>query len=360
MLKNKPKRKTSSLAIFSLIFLVLIIIGISGFLALQAWYHTATTTPASDNSATVNVVIKNGTSAIDIGKILKENGVIQDELAWQLYVKLNNPNFLADTYDLPHNLSMETIVKILVTGQEDKVIWVTIPEGLRMDEIETILDSRLTTGTKGTYDKTTFHNLINSPDTFLTTTRSKAGSYISSLKPQGKSLEGFLFPDTYAFRTDISAESVLTTLLENFMAKTKDSTPANGLDFYANLTLASIVEREASPKDYSGVAGVFLKRLAINERLGSDITVLYIFKRWTPEPTAKELALDSPYNTRKNYGLPPTPISNPGVAAISATEQAKPGDYLFFLADANGVIHYGKTAADHQHNVCKYLTKTCQ
>jgi UPF0755 protein len=144
------------------------------------------------------------------------------------------------------------------------------------------------------------------------------------------------------------------------MAKTKDIPINNGLTFYKNLVISSIVEKEATASDYSGVASVLIKRIAQGEKLGCDVTVLYILKRWQPEPSPNELKIDSPYNTRLNYGIPPTPILNPGVAAIKATAEAKPGDYLFFIADENGNIHYGKTLADHNYNICKYINKTCQ
>ncbi len=364
MANNQIKKKGSFLKIVAklllFVLIVIVLVGVGGYFWVQDWYNKSIVEAYSNLDTVINFEIKKGTSAADIGKVLKDNKLIKDENVWQIYVKLNNPNLLADKYAIPQNLSIVEIIKILEVGQKDAVIWVTIPEGLRMDEIEVILDAKLSSIPEGKYDKSYFHSLINSPDEFLSNTSSAAGSYISEIKPEGKFLEGFLFPDTYAFRTDVNAEDVLITLLENFMAKTKDLVPANGLSFYDNLVIASIVEREANPEDHSGVASVFLKRIEMNEKLGSDITVMYILKRWKPEPTAKELLIESPYNTRKNYGIPPTPISNPGMSAISNTEQAKAGENVFFLADEFGKVHYGKTIADHNKNICKYITKTCQ
>jgi UPF0755 protein len=354
--KQVAPKKASPLKIFFLFILFLLIAAAGAAFYGYNWYQTATTKAISNDTGTVAVVIETGASSAEIGTLLYQKGLISSELAWKVYVRLNEPKFLADSYIVAKNLTMGELVRVLELGQEDKVTWVTIPEGLRMDEIEVILAKKLT---HSEYDKDELHKIINAPDSFLQSTTSTAGKYISDIKPAGRSLEGFLYPDTYAFRVDVDAKGVIVVLLENFMLKTKDITTQNGLSFYQSLSLASIVERESAPADYSGVAAVFLKRIAIKDKLGSDITVLYILKRWSPEPTYAELQIDSPYNTRKNYGLTPGPVSNPGVAVIEATAKAKAGNNLFFIADENGVIRYGKTLADHERNVCKYLTKTC-
>ncbi|MCA9379399.1 endolytic transglycosylase MltG, partial [Candidatus Dojkabacteria bacterium] len=89
--------------------------------------------------------------------------------------------------------------------------------------------------------------------------------------------------------------------------------------------------------------------------LGTDVAVLYPYKRWQPEPNAQELATNDPYNLRKLAGLPPTPISNPGIAAISSVLNPTPNQYYYFISDHSGLNHYATTLAEHEANIAKYL-----
>jgi UPF0755 protein len=351
----KPKKSIFKiiLNVFILITLLVIVSVVLGYI----WYNKGISESLSNRTDTVVINIESGTSSQQVGELLKENGLIKNLLVWQIYIKLNKPVILADKYDIPSNLSLKQIVEILVVGQKDEEVSVTIPEGLRFDEIETILDGKLSGFTKGGFSKTEFDQIVNSPDEFLS--ESEVGQYILNIKPVGNSLEGFLFPDTYTFTKEANARFVLTTLLSNFKKKTESITISNGLSFYENLTLASIVERESSEENFKGVAGVFLTRLEIGEKLGSDITVLYILKRWKPEPTYDELLIDSPFNTRLNYGFPPTPVGNPGLKVVSDTAIAHPGNDLFFIADEAGNMYYGESMADHEYNICRYITMEC-
>jgi len=355
-----PKKSKNSIGKFCLsIFLLLIILLGGGAFFSYKWYQDEISAPNSSDESIVKFEIPTGTSTDEIGKILQDQGLIQDLNAWKIYIKINKPSLLADKYAIAKNLSIIDIVEILKVGQKDEVIWITIPEGIRMDETEVILDEKLSNIPEGNYNKDDFNKLIYSPNEFLSTTTSKSGEYILNLKPEEKNLEGFLFPDTYAFQKDITAEQVLVTLLETFMNRTENIEITNGLSFYDNLIIASIVERESSQKEFSGVAGVFLKRIQLNDKLGSDSTVLYILKRWKPAPTAQELLIDDPYNTRLNYGMPPTPIASPGYYVIESSANAEPGEDLFFISDDYGNIYYAKTLIEHNKNICKYITKTC-
>jgi UPF0755 protein len=351
----KPKKNLFKiiLNIFVVIILLVIVSGVLGYL----WYNKNISKAVSNKTEMVVINIESGTSSQEVGELLKENGLINNILVWQIYVKLNKPVILADKYDIPLNLSLKQIVEVLKVGQKDVEVSVTIPEGLRFDEVESILDEKLTDFTNGSFSKTEFDELVTSPDSFLS--ESEVGQYILNIKPVGNSLEGFLFPDTYSFAKDADTKFVLTTLLANFKKKTEGLVINNGLSFYENLTLASIVERESSEDNFQGVAGVFLTRLEIGEKLGSDITVLYILKRWKPEPTYYELLIDSPFNTRLNYGFPPTPVGNPGLKVVSDTATALPGNDLFFIADEAGNMYYGETMADHEYNICRYITMEC-
>jgi UPF0755 protein len=166
-------------------------------------------------------------------------------------------------------------------------------------------------------------------------------------------LEGFLYADTYYLLPDSTPKELISRQLQRFgqlvtpamqaeAAKPTAARPAESI--YNVVILASIVEREVdTDKDRPLVCDVFYNRLAAGIPLGSDATVLYAVGKWSGTPTQEELQVNSPYNTRKFAGLPPGPISNPGIASIEGCLNPTKTDYMYFFADAKGVIHYAVT-----------------
>ncbi|MDD2745468.1 MAG: endolytic transglycosylase MltG [Candidatus Gracilibacteria bacterium] len=179
---------------------------------------------------------------------------------------------------------------------------------------------------------------------------------------EGKtSFEGFLYPDTYRIRPSADLEEFLDTLLgifdERIYAKL---TPAQQKILYSTLILASIVEREErNPDEKAVVAGVLTERLRIRMMLGADATLCYALelssKTCTPSKIVDGLDSESPYNTRKVAGLPPTPISNPSRETWLATLFPKKSEALYYLHDPEGGIHYANTNEEHNANKRKYL-----
>ncbi|MNR22340.1 putative aminodeoxychorismate lyase [compost metagenome] len=138
---------------------------------------------------------------------------------------------------------------------------------------------------------------------------------------------------------------------------------AQNLNLYQGITLASIIQREvAMPKgnepslDQKQVAQIFLKRLSIGMMLGSDVTYQYAADK---EGLERDTNLDSPYNTRRYTGLPPGPISAPGLTALVAVANPAPGEYLFFLSGDDDVTYFGITEEDHQRNIEQHCAKKC-
>jgi UPF0755 protein len=137
-----------------------------------------------------------------------------------------------------------------------------------------------------------------------------------------------------------------------------------GLSLYQGITLASIIQREVlsvggattPTSDQQQVAQVFFSRLTIGMPLGSDVTFIYGAKKLGVEPIS---TLNSPYNTRIIAGLPPGPISSPGLTALIATAQPADGDYLYFVAGDDGTTHFGRTLVEHEQNVRQYCTIEC-
>jgi UPF0755 protein len=187
-------------------------------------------------------------------------------------------------------------------------------------------------------------------------------SYEASWRDQLVAQEGYLFPDTYAFPKDASIDLIITTMKDNFNKKYADVTGPRQATLTQKqiVTIASIVEREAKHDvDRPLVASVILNRLKIGMALNIDATVQYAIgtsAKWWPILTTSggETAPTSPYNTYTNPGLPPTPISNPGLAVLQAVVNAPDTDYVFYISDKTGINHYAKTLEEHNANIKRY------
>jgi len=176
-------------------------------------------------------------------------------------------------------------------------------------------------------------------------------------------LEGYLFPDTYFMRPDTTAPQIIDLLLDTFERKVgatlRSASADRKVTIYDIVKLASIVEREARDRNESPtIAGVYTNRLKIGMKLDADPTIQYALGEWR-ELSLDDLKLDSPYNTYLYAGLPPTPIANPGVAALEGA--AKPADvpYFYFVAknDGTGGHAFAVTIEEHEANRVKYGNK---
>ncbi|MEI6627244.1 MAG: endolytic transglycosylase MltG [bacterium] len=300
---------------------------------------------------TVYFQISKGESVIKIAKDLADKKLVKSEVVFRLYAKYRHADekFQAGGYSLAKNLSMKQVIDELLlganTGNEKSI---TIIEGWQGVEIGDYLVSM------GVTKKTDFIKAIE-----VSRWRS---DYDFLADKRIKTLEGFMFPDTYRIYASSTIEAVVKKMLDNFETKlTSDMISAISKEkkkLYDVMILASIVEKEASSLslvDKKIVAGIFWNRLSINMPLQSDATVNYITGKSNLRPTYDELGADSLYNTYKYAGLPPTPIANPGLEAIEAAIYSVKTDYLYFLTDKDGRIHYGKTFEDHNKNIRQFL-----
>lgn len=171
--------------------------------------------------------------------------------------------------------------------------------------------------------------------------------------------EGYLFPDTYYFFSEVTPEGVVETMRENFDQQTKSlkaTARSSGKKFSDIVVMASIIEREASgAEDRRLISGILWNRIAINKPLEVDAPLSVLLGKESRELTRKDLSLNVPSNTYRRPGLPPTPIANPGLAALEAALDPVVSPYLFYLHDARGTIHYAKTFEEHQKNIRTYL-----
>lgn len=181
-----------------------------------------------------------------------------------------------------------------------------------------------------------------------------------SAKPADDGLEGFLFPDTYFFPPGVSPEGVVRAMLENFDRKItpglRETIKNQGKDFYDVLIMASIIEREAfNGDDGRIISGILWKRLTEEYPLQVDAVLSYVTGRGSFQLSVDDLDIDSPYNVYKRIGLPPTPISNPGLEAIEAAVYPQESEYWYYLHDAKGQAHYAKTFEEHKANKARYI-----
>jgi len=325
------------------IFLFALVTVIIATIVIKLDYDKALRTPNSDSQEKVIVQIDQGATVEQILTKLVDQGVIQEK--WLTYVKLylKQENLAAKlqagTYELPKNLSIKEVIDSLQNGKNPD-IWVTIPEGLRKDEIADILNRELSKA-----DTTNF-----SKEEFLRLTTDKAYIQTLGLTVNISDLEGYLFPDRYAFPITTKTSDTIDKMVKNFITKVGTA------DTYDQIILASIVEREGfSDQDRPIIAGIFIKRLEEGWLLQACATVLYPLKDWKHEITDADKESDSPYNTYKKPGLPPTPICNPGLESINAVRNYKKTDYYYYIHDNNAIVHYAKTLEEHNANINQYL-----
>lgn len=324
----------------SLLLIILITVVLVSILILKLSYDRAIEIINSEETEKVTLQINSGETVDQIVDSLIEKGLIRKNFLYytKIYLRINNlgTKLQAGVYELPKNLSIKEIIETLQSGRSQD-IWVSIPEGLRKDEIGEILERELV--------GTTF-----SRDRFLSLTVDT--TYIESLGliSEVKDLEGFLFPDKYAFPKDSTEEVVIERMVGNFKTKVGASYT------YEDIVLASIVEREGyNGNDRPTIAGIIIKRYNEGWLLQTDATLLYPVKDWKHVITIQDKDDDNPYNTYKKIGLPPTPICNPGLQSIQAVWSPVESRYYYYIHDLEGNPHYAATLDEHNSNVNKYL-----
>ena len=320
---------------FRLIMLVPVCILFIAVGALAGFYMPAS---FDTNPAEQLFTIKLGTSVRTIAADLKAAGLVRSEYAAYLYFRLFNKPIKAGTYKLSAALSVSKLCAYLQAGKQE-LIKVTVPEGLTVSKTAAILEERQ----------------VIAADAFRAAAKNTA--LLQSYGITSSSAEGFLFPDTYFFSYSETAERIVTAMLDNFFHKTADIPhfPADPAQRYEAVILASIIEREYRvPEEAVKIAGVFSNRLQIGMGLQSCATVEYILTevQHKPHPERllnKDLEIDHPYNTYKWRGLPPGPISNPGMTALYAACNPEKNNYLYFrLEDVEAGTHvFTKNLTEH-------------
>lgn len=281
------------------------------------------------------VTIPEGANAGQVAEILADQGIVSSGSLFQLRLRLSGESgsILPGRYLMASGMSYSTAIDRLTGQSADGLITLTIPEGLPRSQVAPLVAE---VGVGGDYESATVSYGGFNP--------SKYGA------KDAPNLEGFLFPATYELEPGSTVDDLVFQQLDAFRqnfsrvdmayAKTKNLTP------YDVLTIASMIDREVVvPKERALVAAVIYNRLRIGEPLGIDATTRYEYDNYTDPLTSDQLESDTPYNTRLNAGLPPTPIGNPGLASIEAAANPAKVDYLYYVVDPNGCGSHSFTAS---------------
>lgn len=330
-----------------------IIIGIVFVAVLVLGYSILEINTVFSAKSDVQITVAQGDNLNTIISDLKEQKVITNKFLFKLYSKFHGSieTIRPGIISIPKGADYKEIFGLIAKPDSDEVA-VTIPEGFELREIADKLEK------EGLIDKNKFYDAVKN--------HSFDYEFLKGIPVGDNRLEGFLFPDTYTFSKTLDNE---TTILEKMLKRfeqiySKSMTEkANQLSMtdYEVITLASVIEREArTTDDFYLVSSVFhnrLKRTDSLKYLQSCATVQYILKERKSVLSEKDTKIDSPYNTYRYPGLPAGPICSPGKAAIDAALNPKQTDYLYFLNDSDGKLHFSTTYAEHQKLMEQYGLK---
>lgn len=278
------------------------------------------------------ITIKKGASLTEVSSLLDKENLIRSVSAFEFCAKVvgGEKPISAGQYLFKEPISACVMAfRIAHSISNIPAIKVTIPEGMSNREITEVLKK-------------------NIPDL-------DSEFFLEHVRSQ----EGFLFPDTYFFPENINAKGVEAIMTANFNKKTETMGPAieaSGHSLRDIITMASLLETEATlEEDKSLVSGVLWNRIAKKMPLQVDATFMYLIGKKSSDLTMGDLQMKSTYNTYQNLGLPAGPIGNPGLIAIRAALYPARTEYLYYLSDSDGVMHYAKTFEEHKLNKIKYI-----
>ncbi len=333
--------------------LIAIIAALLVLFSLGWWMFTKSFDQKLTIDTPVFFVVEQGATLTSVAADLEEKKIIKsaDTLLWLNRLERAGP-VLAASYEFPPEYTVRDLYAAIIKGDSiSDEVQVTFREGLVITEMADLLVEA---------------ELISDPQEFILATSNGVDRFVSQFSflesiPEGQDLEGYLFPDTYRFFADATVDEIILAMLRNFDAKFTDemrvSVASSDKSIHELITFASIVEKEVrSIDDMKVVAGLFQNRLDIGMLLQADSTIGYITRSGRDRSTFADLEIESPYNSYKYAGLPPGPISNPGINAIIAAIDPAETDYLFFLTNrTSGQVYYGRNLEEHNKNRQLYL-----
>ncbi|WP_024416431.1 endolytic transglycosylase MltG [Streptococcus suis] len=359
--------------IMSIVVVAVLVTGVTGYM----WVKSSLEPVNAKATETIQIEIPEGSSTLEIGKILVDNKLIKNATIFNYYSKIKSyNNFQSGFYNLKQNMSVDDIAKALQesgtpTAQKEAAGKVLIVEGYTLTQIaQAITDN---TNTKDKNDKTPF-----TAEQFMATVTNQdfinrmVATYpkLFASLPAADSgviyqLEGYLFPAVYEYSDETTIEELVEQMIaamDNRLQPYYETITAKNLTVNEVLTLASLVEKEGSTdEDRRNIASVFFNRLNAAMPLQSNIAILYAQGKLGQETTlAEDAAIDtsieSPYNIYWTPGLMPGPVDSPSLSAIEAVINANTTDYLYFVADVTtGNVYFTNNIDEHNQNVAKYV-----
>ncbi|HEL1616677.1 TPA: endolytic transglycosylase MltG [Streptococcus suis] len=377
---NKQRRKKQDKAakrivsvIMSIIVVAVLVTGLTGYM----WVKSSLEPVNAKATEAIQVEIPEGSSTLEIGKILVDNKLIKNATIFNYYSKIKSyNNFQSGFYNLKQNMSVDDIAKALQesgtpTAQKEAAGKILIVEGYTLTQIaQAITDN---TKTEDKNDKTPFTTeqfmaTVTNQD-FINRMVATYPKLFASLPAANSGviyqLEGYLFPAVYEYSDETTIEELVEQMIaamDNRLQPYYETIAAKNLTVNEVLTLASLVEKEGSTdEDRRNIASVFFNRLNATMPLQSNIAILYAQGKLGQETTlAEDAAIDtsieSPYNIYWTPGLMPGPVDSPSLSAIEAVINANTTDYLYFVADVTtGNVYFTNNIDEHNQHVAKYV-----
>lgn len=362
MFEKIQKRKEEGKTVRKIVGITsLVIVAIIAIVVLSGYFYIKSALePVDPNSTTeIEVEIPIGSNLATISSILQENGVIKDARIFKYYTKFKNESqFQAGNYTLTQSMTLDEIIESLKTGKvyRKPIFTMTIPEGLTLEQIANIVE------TNTNYTKDEFMAKVTDEE-FIENMIGTYPEIITEEVLEGNlryALEGYLYPATYSFyEEDPTLDEIITTMIsqtKEIVLGYSSLLEEKQMTVHELLTFASLLEEEATAQtDRETIASVFYNRLELDMPLQTDPTVLYALGSHKDQVLYEDLKVESPYNTYEVTGLPPGPIANAGKTSIEAVLNPTDTDYLYFLADPEGINHFAKTYEEHLQNIETYL-----
>lgn len=351
MQRKLNKKGIIAIAIMAFILLIILLIIIANVV------YFSKLKPVTKEDIKVDFKVEDGDTLSSIAGILEEKELIKSTTAYKIYLKLHKTGEIKiGKYELNKNMGVKEIVNTLSgDNYKEDYINITFKEGLNIKQIADLIEENSDNKKEDVFNLLKDENYIDSLINeywFLTNDIKNEKIYYP--------LEGYLFPNTYQFKKDVTVKDIFKTLLDQMdkeLSKYKTQIENSNYSIHELLTLASIVELEAgSSHERNGVAAVFYNRIKNNWTLGSDVTTYYAEqKSFKEDLTIDEINSCNAYNTRSTciVGLPVGPISNPSTESIEGVMNPTTSDYYYFVADKNGNTYFTKTEYEHNNIIQK-------
>ena len=330
------------------------------------WYQLQLRPVDAMHTERIAIAIQPGMTPEQIAQQLKERKLVRSSLAFSIHAKLSRQSggLQAGVHRLSPSQSTPQITQQLQKAENSDIVVQFLPGAMLRDNSSTSSDTKQDI-------RSTLERLGYSRDEIELAFAADYREYDNTLfkgRPTGAGIEGYVWGETYHVSPDATVEQILRRSFDEYLKQIRAHDleakfQRQGLTLFQGITLASIVQREVSCpgeracRDQKQVAQVFLRRMREGIQLGSDVTFIYAATQDGKTPTVN---YDSPYNTRVHTGLPPGPISNPGLGALMAVAEPAEGDYLYFVSGDDGMTHFSHTEEEHVAATKQYCIKNCE